>query len=241
MEAVVPFCPLCQTSFTHADRAAYVLSCNHLVCSYCLNKQLYNNEYYRCYFDGTYTSVNYVRELTGLAWALSNEYLEVMQITMGMQAKRMDEVLKARFNLYYERATIPCRTSNCALAVGGKCGYDHTNRFYKKTNCAFGNTCPNMNTCIFLHPGETRQTFALETSSTPRPSHERAAFPPVSPPSSSDYDPNSYYSTMTYQAPCHNHYASDLPTVETLWTCPNCHSSNRAELSSCPQCSYYRS
>lgn len=239
MEAVVPFCPLCQISFARADMTAYVLSCNHPVCSVCLNKQSVSADYYQCYFDWTYTAVNSIRELKGLAWSLNNEYLEVVQITMGMQAIRMDEILRSRFNIYYERTKIPCRTRNCAL----KCGYDHTNRFYKKTNCNYGYNCPNAGTCIFLHPGESTQTSTLGPSSTPRPSAlATAAASPVEPPCSSApsaYDPLSYYGTVALPRPCPNHYSPDLPTVANSWQCPNCQTYNTTEVFYC-QCTFAR-
>ena len=237
MESVVPFCPLCQISFTRTDMVAYALSCNHLVCIYCLNKQLEPYDYIRCYFDGTYTPRTYARELQGLATSLLNEYGEVVQISMNFQAVKLDEALRIRFNIYYERAKIPCRTRNCPLVAIHKCGYDHSNRFYKKSNCSFGSSCPNSASCIFIHPGESLQTCTVASSSTPRPSQVAAAFPPVSSSTQSTYDASSFYSTMTCAAPCHNYYSSDLPTL-VPWQCKNCGYYNSGEVSSCSQCSF---
>lgn len=237
MESVVPFCPLCQISFTRTDMVAYALSCNHLVCNYCLNKQLETSDYLRCYFDGTYTPRCYARELQGLATALVNEYAEVVQITMHSQAVKLDEALRIRFNIYYDRAKIPCRTRNCPLFAINKCGYDHSNKFYKKTYCSFGSSCPNAASCIFIHPGEALQTCTIDTSSTPRPSQVAAAFPPVSSSNQSTYDPSSFYSTMTCAPHHHNYYSSDLPTL-VPWHCQNCGSYNPGEVSSCSQCSF---
>lgn len=236
----MPYCPLCQVSFTRADMTAYVLSCNHPVCIYCLNKQSVSLDYYQCYFDGTYTQVNSVRELTGLASFLSNELGEVMEITMKTQALRMDEMLRRRFNINYAKTNIPCRTQNCT----SKCEYDHTKQFYKKKYCPLGYACLNVMTCIFLHPGETTQTSSFTPSSTPRPSAVAAAIAPVKQSyrsAQSDYDPKSYYDTVTYSRPLSSYYSSDLPTVENPWQCPNCHSCNDAMFLSCPHCTYSRS
>ncbi len=235
MDNVVPFCPLCQVSFTRPDMQCFSLSCNHLVCQYCLLKQQYNDDLYRCYFDACYTPISNARYLQGLAEFLTNEYAEEVQLTMGTQARRLDEALRVRFNLFYERAKISCRTRNCPLALT-KCGYDHSGQFYKKVNCPFSNSCPNLGTCIFLHPGEATQSSSVAISTTPRPSQmaNYQTIPPAGVYPSSE-SPN--YQLVTIPDPRVPNYAPvEGATMPVSWQCPNCRSLLTAQHLSCPQC-----
>lgn len=225
MDAVVPFCPLCQTSFTNQYMTAFALACNHIVCSYCLGKHQPTDTHYRCYFDGCYTAVGSERLLQGLAEFLTTEFADVAMFTMGTQATKMDEVLRVRFNLFYDRSKIPCKTRNCPLAQT-KCGYDHSGQFYKKTHCGFSGSCPNAGTCIFIHPGEVGHSEPLSVSSTLRPSQIVNAamlqayngYP--SPPNDS-----SYYQLQTiadYRLP----QCVPEETMPVAWYCQNCEAPN---------------
>ena len=223
MDAVVPFCPLCQVSFTNTYMTAFALACNHIVCIYCLRKQQLSDTHFRCYFDGCYTMVGSERHLQGLAEFLINEYAEVAMVTMGTQARKLDEALRIRFNLFYDRAKIPCRTRNCPLAQT-KCGYDHTGQFYKKTHCGFRESCPNAQSCIFIHPGEAGQSQQLIGSPTLRPS-QLANTPtlPVYGGYQSQANSSSYYQMQTIPD-------SRIPvcadgegqTMPVYWQCLNC-------------------
>lgn len=234
MESVVPFCSLCQVSFSRPEMQCFCLSCNHLVCQFCRLKQQSDETLYRCYFDGCYTPISNARPLQGLAEFLLNVYAEEVQFTMGTQARRLDEALRVKFNLFYERARIPCRTRNCPLA-NTKCGYDHSGQFYKKSHCPFPYSCPNPDTCIFIHPNEAPQSTDLAPSATPRPS-QLANYQTIPGYPSS---PSQNYDLVTIPEPRNPIYSPiESPTMPVSWQCPNCRSVLTAQYTSCPQCHY---
>ena len=235
MEDVVPFCPLCQTSLTEPWVVTYALACNHLVCQRCLWKQCVDDCSLRCYLDASITRFEHVRELRGFANDLAEAYLEVVQLTMGSQAMRLDEALRTRFSVNYERGKITCRRVNCPDVKNGKCKYDHSGQFYKKTWCGYNDTCPNKSTCIFLHTGEETQSTGLATSPIPRPS-QTTDFNTL-PTSSINSILDSRFQTIP-DARVNYYYPGSEATLPEYWQCPNCKSGNHRSHTGCSQCSF---
>jgi len=134
MDREIPFCPLCQASLLEVECVRLI--CNHIYCRVCVEK-IMQGETYVCYFDGVVSRT--VMNLIGL----KQQLIEAASKT---NAGMLGPAIESQ-GIRFEKVNIPCKFSGC----GPRCPYDHTGKFYRKAECAFGMTCPNMNKCIFKH------------------------------------------------------------------------------------------
>lgn len=118
------------------------LICNHLYCKVCVEK-IKIDDHYVCYFDG-FTS----RSITELA-GLKQQLLAVVSVTNGGMLGPAIENHGIRF----DKLNIPCKFRGC----GQRCPYDHSGKYFKKTECPFRMTCPNISKCIFQHTASLPQ------------------------------------------------------------------------------------
>lgn len=134
MDRELPFCPLCQDSLLQVDCVKLV--CNHCFCHVCVLK-MQTDTGYVCYFDGI-ASKSFI-DLTGL----KQQLIGVLSVTNpGLIGAAIEN-----HGIRYEKLNIPCKFTDCSP----RCPYDHSGRFYRKTECAFGMSCPNSKKCIFKH------------------------------------------------------------------------------------------
>lgn len=149
MDREIPFCPLCQESLLEVDCVRLI--CNHIYCKICVEKIL-QGEVYVCYFDGIVSRTTL--ELSGL----KQQLIAVASVTSsGMLGPAIENQ-----GIRFEKLNIPCKFNGCGL----KCPYDHSGKFYRKTECAFGMTCPNMRKCIFKHSASLPQAAPASLVST---------------------------------------------------------------------------
>ena len=261
LEALEPYCPLCQVGFTSQYHEAYKLVCNHLICQYCLDKIRLEQGELCCYFDGTKTFPGCEMPLRGLREFLVESIVTVQSLTLNTAATELDKKLEQLFNLMYERAKIPCRTQDCR---NPKCHYNHNNLFYKKSPCPFTDSCPNASSCIFTHPHDTSlqesklidiplpivKARSTEDSVTLQASRSRADQSPYTPHSQTDPQSpatasNFYDVTQTMNRSAANHtihYVAEQPLQgpSASWVCSNCQQWASGQV--CSQCSlFYRS